>query len=147
MTYTAVDIARKMVRLSIDHGLWLTNLKLQKVLYYTWRDYYIQTGNRLFENDRFQAWKYGPVVPSVYYEYWTNVASYIFITNNPDVPIDQGTSEFLLDELRKYKATPASALVSLTHAEGTPWSVTHAKGDKRDIPFELIEESACRSAN
>lgn len=147
MGYKAVDIARKMVRLSIDHGLWLTNLKLQKVLYYTWRDYYEKTGKRLFDDDQFQAWMYGPVVPSVYYEYWTNVASLIFITDDPAEEIDQDTSDFLLQELEKYRSISASDLVSLTHAEGTPWSICHAKGDKTEIPFKMIEDTVCRSAN
>ena len=147
MGFTAKSIARKMVRLSIDHGLWLTNLKLQKVLYYTWRDYYEKTGKRLFEDDRFQAWMYGPVVPSVYYDFWTNVASLIFITDDPEQEIDAETSDFLLEELEKYKSISASNLVNLTHAEGTPWSICHAKGDKTDIPSELIEDSVCRSAN
>lgn len=147
MTYSAVDIARKMVRLSIDNGLWLTNLKLQKVLYYTWRDYYQKTGKRLFDDDPFQAWMYGPVVPSVYYEYWTNVASLIFITKDPESEIDEGVSQFLLDELIKYKKISASHLVNLTHAEGTPWSIYRAKGDRTKIPFEAIEETVCRSAN
>lgn len=144
--YKALDIAKETVRLSIDNGLWLTNLKLQKVLYYIWRDYYEKTGKRLFEDDHFQAWMYGPVVPSVYYEYWTNVASKIFITDNPKEKIDKEISDFLLEELKKYRSKSASELVNLTHADGTPWSVCHKKGDKTVIPFELIEATVCRSA-
>lgn len=146
MAYKAVDIARKMVQLSIDNKLWITNLKLQKILYFTWRDYYEKFGERLFDDDKFQAWRYGPVVPSVYYEYWTNVSSLIFITNPPDDEIDATVSEFLLDKLRKYKDTPASQLVDESHREGTPWSIYHKKGDKTEIPFESIEESTWRGS-
>lgn len=140
MTYKAVDIAREMVRLSIEKELWMTNLKLQKVLYFTWKDYFRENRQHLFE-EPFEAWKYGPVVPSVYYEYWTNVASYIFITKNPSVPIDGFTSNFLLKSLEKYKEVPANVLVEESHQD-EPWKECYVEGRKEEIPFQMIERSA-----
>jgi uncharacterized phage-associated protein len=43
-------------------------MKMQKMLYFLYRDYLQETGLSLF-SERFSAWKYGPVLESVYYTY------------------------------------------------------------------------------
>src|ERR1035437_3888389 len=43
----------------------LTNLKLQKILYYTQCANLSRTGERLFDNT-FEAWQHGPVLPKIY---------------------------------------------------------------------------------
>lgn len=93
--YGATDVAREAVRLSIGSELWLSNLDLQRVLYIAWRTCYVESGERLF-GEPFEAWSMGPVVPSAYYEYWTWMASPIFISKGPGVRIDEGTSDLLM---------------------------------------------------
>jgi uncharacterized phage-associated protein len=45
------------------------------MLYFLWIDYYYRkTSNMLFE-DRMEAWKYGPVIPVVYWKYRSFVAA------------------------------------------------------------------------
>lgn len=144
--YKAVDVARRMVEISIDKELWLTNLKLQKVLYFTWVDYFAKYRVRLFEDQEFEAWKYGPVVPDVYYDYWLNVANLIFITDHPANPIDSETSDFLEEELRKYTGMSAGHLVDKAHQEGSPWQRSYQEGDKTKIPFSAIEKSVLSSS-
>ena len=46
----------------------LTNLKLQKLLYFAYGVHLSLFNEKLFE-DEIQAWKHGPVVPSVYHEF------------------------------------------------------------------------------
>jgi uncharacterized phage-associated protein len=43
-------------------------MKLQKMLYFLYRDYLKKTDISLF-TERFSAWKYGPVLESVYYTF------------------------------------------------------------------------------
>jgi uncharacterized phage-associated protein len=43
-------------------------MKLQKMLYFLYRDYLKKTETPLFA-ERFSAWKYGPVLESVYYTF------------------------------------------------------------------------------
>ena len=47
MTYTAVDIAKYIVSYCSGKHRPVSNLKLQKMLYYTWIDYYKKTGTAL----------------------------------------------------------------------------------------------------
>lgn len=46
----------------------LTNLKLQKLLYFAYGIHLYLFDERLFE-DEIQAWDLGPVIPSIYYEF------------------------------------------------------------------------------
>mgnify|MGYP003207661723 CR=1 FL=1 len=144
MGYKAVDVARRMVQLSIENKLWITNLQLQKILYFTWIDYYKKGNGRLFEDKKFEAWKYGPVVKEVYYEYWLNVSRLIFFTKEPEEDMSD-VSDFLLDSLKKYQPMKTSVLVDMAHEEGSPWADRYEIGKKEEIPFSLIERSA--SAN
>ena len=145
MTHTAVDIAREMVRLSIENKLWITNLQLQKILYFTWIDYFKKGKGHLFEDKPFEAWKYGPVVSEVYYEYWLNVSRLIFITKEPQADMSD-VSDFLLESLKTYRTMSASELVKMTHEPGSPWDKCYVKGKKEEIPFPLIESSALMSS-
>ena len=51
MTYNAVDLARRLIKLSIENEIWLTNMKLQKLLYFAWKDYYREHRRYLFEDE------------------------------------------------------------------------------------------------
>lgn len=145
MGYKAVDIARRMVQLSIDHKLWITNLQLQKILYFTWVDYYKETGTRLFEDQPFEAWKYGPVVSEVYFEYRSNMARLIFLTKEPEQDMSD-VSGHLLKSLEKYRAVTTRKLVDMAHEEGSPWERCYREGRKERIPFSMIERSVSASS-
>lgn len=55
----------------------ITNLKLQKLLYYAQGEYVAhneESNDEMLFNDRIEAWKHGPVVPEVYRRF----SNYIF---------------------------------------------------------------------
>ena len=63
---SAVDVARYFLAQSDDDaGDIISNLKLQKLLYYAQGVTLALTGKPLF-SDPIEAWQHGPVVPSVY---------------------------------------------------------------------------------
>ena len=64
----ALDVADFIVQRCIETKQPISNLKLQKMLYFAWIEYYNKTQERLF-NDPFWAWKLGPVVYDVYLSY------------------------------------------------------------------------------
>ncbi len=65
---TAKDIARFFIKKSSDEDDCITNLKLQKLLYYAQGFHLALFDKPLFEED-IEAWTHGPVVPDVYHEY------------------------------------------------------------------------------
>lgn len=108
----------------------ITNLKLQKLLYFAQGDYLANHGtdNPLFEEE-IKAWAHGPVVPAVYRKY----SDYKFME------IDKKGTEDIITEIRqaeglnnrsyleilnqvweKYKNHTGKELEKITHEEG-PW--------------------------
>ncbi len=67
MTMTASEAARYFLALQDDEDS-ISNLKLQKLLYYAQGFSLALTGKPLF-NDQIKAWIHGPVVPSVWADY------------------------------------------------------------------------------
>lgn len=61
-------VANAILMLSFDENIPVTPMKLQKLLYFTYKDYLKTYGVSLFA-DRFECWQYGPVLSSIYYEF------------------------------------------------------------------------------
>jgi len=68
MIHTANDIAKYIICTFHEAGDQITNMKVQKLLYYVQGCHLGLYGTPAFAGE-FQAWKYGPVEPSVYSEY------------------------------------------------------------------------------
>lgn len=66
--YKAIDIARYVINYCNKHDYDITNLKLQKMLYFIQGGFYLQKNKPCFEDD-FECWQYGPVIPSVYSDF------------------------------------------------------------------------------
>lgn len=65
---SAMDIAEYILRYCADHGVSITNMNLQKLLYFVYGYYYVQTGCLLFDGG-FEAWRYGPTNPETHEKY------------------------------------------------------------------------------
>jgi uncharacterized phage-associated protein len=89
-----------------------------------------------------EAWRYGPVVPSVYHTYKS------FRGNAINAPAVDRSSEFSAQQMDAielvhdvYSDFDAIQLSALTHRPGTPWDITRKKyGLGTPIPDELILE-------
>ncbi len=101
-----------------ERGENLTNLKLQKLLYYAQAWHLALKGQPLFDED-FQAWVHGPVLPSQYYRFrefqWRPIMLEIA---RPDVA--PGVATFLNEIVDVFGSETAVALELMTHRE-TPW--------------------------
>ena len=65
--YNAVDLAKYIVTKCTKEDCPISNLQLQKILYYIQREF-LKNDIPAFSN-RIEAWQFGPVVPEVYYEF------------------------------------------------------------------------------
>jgi uncharacterized phage-associated protein len=61
---TAQEVANYFIRRAHDSGEFISNLKLQKLLYYSQAWHLAIFDRRLFP-ERFQAWVHGPVIPTL----------------------------------------------------------------------------------
>lgn len=109
----------------------VTNLSLQKIVYFCNVWSLIQTGRSLIRH-QFEAWKYGPVIQYLYREFKpfedqpiTGRATRINPNsgNKEVVPylFDDETEELLKGVVDFYSRLRTSDLVALSHAEGGPW--------------------------
>ncbi|MDA3922719.1 MAG: DUF4065 domain-containing protein [Salinisphaera sp.] len=119
--YSAAQIANYFLCLSDDEaGDLLTNLKLQKLLYYAQGVTLAITGLPLFD-ERIKAWEHGPVVPQVWHEFRDYGGGPIPIPVDFDVEaIDEKDREILDEVYDVYGQFSAWKLRNMTHAEA-PW--------------------------
>ena len=66
--YNPIYVSNNFLMRSFNQKIPVTSMKIQKMLYFLYRDYLKNTGQSLF-TERFSAWKYGPVLETVYYTY------------------------------------------------------------------------------
>ena len=128
MAYNAIDIAKKIIcKTDVEHGDTLSNLKLQKLLYYM-QGFHLAFFDEPFFNESIEAWTYGPVVPVVFQEF----KKYKKRSINPDnyhddlvlTDDEQQMFDMVYSEYNRYSAV---ALMNMTHTEG-PWK-NHGIGD------------------
>lgn len=138
--YRAIDIAKYIINKSIDNAHPVSNLKLQKLLYYVQAASLVEQGKEMFQ-DELIAWMYGPVAEDVYDEYKFN--SRYNITEKEDIAVKiDDKSKALIDKVLEKKSDfSAYELANKTHEE-LPWKSTN-QGDI--IKKELIKEYFCEN--
>jgi uncharacterized phage-associated protein len=141
---TAIDVAYFFVDLANTTSLGsnaMTNLRVNKLLYFAQAHSLVRFGKPLFD-ENIQAWKYGPVVPSVYQEF-----KHCGNGRIQDIPLDYTPEMFstdeidlLLDVVRHYGQFSSSALVGITHKNGSPWkTVYHEDSVGSVIPADKMK--------
>lgn len=135
--YDALDIAKYIVSKCTSEMCPITNLQLQKILYFLQKGHLIKFGSVLF-SDEIQAWQFGPVVPEVYYQFCGFGSS--AITMKYDVDIDQEDILMINPVVEEKRLKDPWDLVSETHARGKAWDLTYRDGlgNRRVISSELI---------
>ena len=131
MTYKALDIAKKLIfKAQNDEpngGERLTNLKLQKLLYYQQGYPLAAFGTPLFSED-IEAWMYGPVVPVVY-DMFSEYGSSALPIVDGEIALDE-EEEILFNQVYDaYREFSAIGLMNRTHTE-RPWieATPHDRG-------------------
>lgn len=101
----------------------ISNLKLQKLLYYAQGTFLAITDAPLFDDD-IVAWAHGPVVESVYHEYKANHADGIVFDEDFDGSSFTDEENRLLEEVYNvFGQYSAWKLRNMTHEE-RPWLET-----------------------
>ena len=131
MAYKALDIAKKLICLAQNDepngGELLTNLKLQKLLYYQQGYHLAFFGTPLFE-ESVESWVYGPVVPCVNDEYSKYGSASLPVTTDA-ITLTEDEERLFNEVFDAYREFSAIGLMNKTHAE-RPWidAVPHDRG-------------------
>ena len=151
--YKAAHIANFILESAREDGIRdISILKLLKLVYIFFGWTCVAHPRTYLFSDPIEAWDYGPVVPSLYYELRKFGKGQIkelatlydpFDDRDPREPKKDemadneifGTLNTIWDS---YKNASAQHLVALTHEEGSPWWNTYDGTRNKEIPKELI---------
>ncbi len=68
--FSCFEIADYFIWLANNTGSFISNLKLQKLVYYA-QAWYLAIHDQPLFNEEFEAWIHGPVIPVLYQKYKT----------------------------------------------------------------------------
>jgi uncharacterized phage-associated protein len=117
------DIAIYFIERANQTGTAISNLKLQKLVYYAQSWHLAIHGTPLFE-ENFQAWIHGPVVPELYNQYKAFGWQPIQETCSSHLP--EKIVLFLNEVSEEYLDVDAYELEQMTHIE-SPWNRAREK--------------------
>lgn len=143
--YEAIDIAKYIINKCIEYNRPVSNLQLQKILYYVQGEYIKFTGGEPLFNDRIEAWAYGPVVPSVYYVFNIFSSSDIDFVGDVEEIVGEIGSKVreIIDPVIKAKSSlSAWKLVENTHNE-MPWKTSYEEGRNNTIEIDVMKNFFC----
>lgn len=138
----AVDVANIFIELAnADENSCMTNLQLNELVYLA-QAWSLEKLERALFEEEIQAWKYGPIIPSVYHEF-KKYGKERIAEVSCEYAEDEVSSEeldLLLDVAEQYRNYSASKLREITHKAGGAWSQTYDETKTNQIPKELIRK-------
>ncbi|WP_369788350.1 Panacea domain-containing protein [Rouxiella sp. WC2420] len=165
MAYSAIAVANAFIEKAKERRISdLTPMKLQKLVYFA-HAWSLAAGNEPLINDQVKAWKFGPVIDSIYQEFKsygsnniTKLGTEFFYEDDgerlirsrfvaPTVPKTDKMANAIIDTiLEVYGDKSAYYLSNLTHEKGSAWAVTrehHQDGENKGfvIPDAIIGET------
>ncbi|RDY30158.1 Panacea domain-containing protein [Lachnotalea glycerini] len=153
--YKVLDVCRYIINYSNNKNYGISNLKLQKILYFV--QAYFLTNTKLqtpcFE-EKIEAWDFGPVVPEAYHEYKQygsgnipTISSYynldaedIWNSNRVEYSenvISVEDRQLINDVIDMFADYAATDLVTITHRQA-PWNDAYIPCKNKEITTDSI---------
>lgn len=137
--YRAIDAAYYLLKSAKSKDVTITNLKLQKLIYIA-NGYMLALHDRPLIDEQPQAWKYGPVIHSIYRQFKSYEDRPIEIDASPleNTALSPEAQEVIDDVIDTYGSETAIDLVNLTHEADTPWDeVWNRQGGHKQLFAEI----------
>lgn len=136
LLYDVLTIADYIIRRCSGEGYTVSNLKLQKLLYFVQAEFLVAIGKPCFR-EKIVAWDFGPVVPKVYREFCVYGSAHIPV-GAVAISVLPKKIAALIDGI-VFTCLPfsSSQLVEITQHQ-LPWAVAYAKGYGSEITNESI---------
>ena len=155
--YKAKSIANAFISLANRDGYQVSPMQLQKLLYFANGYYLAENDGQPLINEYFEAWDYGPVVPTVYYEFREYAdrpvrrLAYTFdreqgrrITAPP--PFADAKAEAVIEWVwRSYRDFNGLQLSRMTHKVDSPWDRARRRASNSLMRNERLEQSDLES--
>jgi len=136
------DVSEFYIKIANDESLGgdgMTNMRLQKLLYFAQGKHLAATGRPLFD-ETIKAWPYGPVVPPAYNKYkkYSNGTIETPVSIYTSDVFDNTEIKTILDVARWAEVYSTIALMNITHAVGSPWYDTFNTDRYGEISIESM---------
>ena len=153
MGNSALSVANYFVKKSLDGDKNLKPLKLMKLLYIA-HGFMLAIADKSLLDSRFdkvEAWRLGPVIPSVYHSFkiygnspitkQTVVAKAVGGDVNFETPVLQDETAQRICNIvwQRYEGCSDSDLVTILHRPGTPWAMCYVENENVPIPDSLTK--------
>ena len=152
--YTPAHIANYFLWRAWEEGVKdMTQMKLIKLVYIAYGWYLVLNKDnerkKLFE-ENIEAWRYGPVIPSIYHEFKhfgeNPIKKGCYMTVLDNAPIvryeDAGVLRILNAEWEQYKDKNGTDLSNITHEPNGAWYKAYGKGVNAILDDEDIKNRA-----
>jgi len=138
MPYSPIDIANKIIaRTDAEQGEIISNLKLQKLLYYLQGYFLAIHGEPLFEG-KIEAWQYGPVSREAYFYFKDYGSGALQLREGAQIPeLSQEHEQLFSEVLKEYGQFSAIKLMDMTHEE-TPWETVFSSTPQGEIDHKIL---------
>lgn len=155
MKDNALSVANYFIELAQKEKKDITQLGLMKRVYIA-HGFSLAIHHKSLLDPRFdkvEAWRYGPVIPSVYHSFkqyranpitektvvmgWDE-QNFIPTFHTPELK-DKDAKKIVEMVWKRYYKYSDSDMVSLTHRKGTPWQVCYVQDGNLPIPDEITE--------
>lgn len=151
--FNPIQIANYLIAKSFETGNLLTPMKILKLVYLA-HGWHLAVRDKSLITEIAEAWKYGPVIPSVYNAYKKFGHDFITSMVNINFPneIDKNTANLLDKVFDTYKDRDGLQLSNLTHLANSPWDqVWNQSSSKHSqnipIPNNIIKKYYCEMAD
>lgn len=136
--YAAIDLSKYIVSKCIDDGHPISNLQLQKILYYIQKDFLCRDDIAFL--DEIEAWQFGPVVPNVYY-YYCGYGAMPISSAHEMFNIEPKDENVINTIVEKKRCLDPWTLVAETHKSNGAWAQVYkgGLGNHKVIPIALIK--------
>lgn len=140
MTYSVNAVANEFLRIGRYNGDNINLMRLQKLMYYAHGWHLALTRTPLF-NEFVEAWDYGPVIASLYYQLrhlgMSSIHRYVVTENHrmgtryvEFIPATDTRTLFILNKVYAvYRQHSTVELANMTHVKNGPWATTLEAAD------------------
>lgn len=126
-------IANFILDVADERGLKITNMALNKIIYFVHCDYLIENKEPLV-GAKIEAWEHGPVFREVYHEFkrWSDAAirgraTKVDVESGDIVEaresLEEAEANYLKELVARYLSFTAAQLRAISHRAGGPWAM------------------------
>jgi uncharacterized phage-associated protein len=142
-------VANLVLDVAQRRGVDVTNMALNKVVFFVHSDYLVE-GGRPLVGAKIEAWKHGPVFREIYHEFkgWDDepIRGRAKRVNPHSGEVEEATADFGSEEQRirdlidRYVHFSAAYLRALSHRAGGPWQVVWGHDGEANPGMQITDQ-------